>query len=323
MIIKTFEETNIPAIVELWNTSVVPYSIYKPFTCESFHSKFVTNPCFDPEGFMLAYEGEELIGFGHAIVNQNEAAPGFITCIAIKRSYQRQGYGTKILALLEDYLKGKKKTLVRLYFGSPINLEWYIPDTNKADHPGAPAVAYNTPYYFLLLANGYNTNGQLDGYYLDIRQYEIPAKVIAKEIENEKNNYHITIYDEAKHHGFPELFEALKNPGWHDAVKSNLAKENPAPMLIAEKEGTILGWTGPMFTQDSGRGYFAGIGVHPETQGLGLGKSLFCHLCYESRKNGATFMSLFTGSDNPARNIYLYAGFKVRQSFAIMRKELA
>ncbi|MFA6889760.1 MAG: GNAT family N-acetyltransferase, partial [Bacilli bacterium] len=152
--------------------------------------------------------------------------------------------------------------------------------------------------------------------------YDIPAKVKAKEIENEKNGYTITIYDGSKHHGFGELFDALKNPGWYEAVKNNLTKDHPAPMLIAQKEGTILGWTGPMFTQDSGRGYFAGIGVHPEAQGLGLGKSLFCHLCNESRKNNATFMSLFTGSDNPARNIYLYAGFKVRQSFAIMRKEL-
>ena len=33
-------------------------------------------------------------------------------------------------------------------------------------------------------------------------------------------------------------------------------------------------------------------------------------------------MTLFTGSDNKARNIYLYAGMKIAQSFAIMRKEL-
>ena len=33
-------------------------------------------------------------------------------------------------------------------------------------------------------------------------------------------------------------------------------------------------------------------------------------------------MTLFTGSENKARNIYLYAGLKIVQSFAIMRKEL-
>ena len=92
--------------------------------------------------------------------------------------------------------------------------------------------------------------------------------------------------------------------------------------MIAEKDGEILGWTGPIRTQPSGRGYFAGIGVHPKTQGRGLGKSLFCHLCDESRKNGAQFMTFFTGKDNPARNIYLSAGFKIVQSFAVMEKTL-
>lgn len=322
MIIRSFEERDILKIVNLWNDSVVPLSIYKPFTIETFKAKFISHPLFDKEGFKLLFAEEKLIAFGHAITSSPEATNGFITCIAVDRKFQRQGYGTKLLAILEDYLRSKNKTLIRLYFASPINLEWLIPDTKKADHPGAPGIPYNSPYYFLLLANGYNTNGQLDAYYLDIRNYEIPTKVVKKENENETLGYKITIYDEKKHTGFPELFEALKNPGWHDAVKNNLAKETPLPMLIAEKEGQILGWTGPMYTQESGRGYFAGIGIHPNTQGLGLGKSLFCHLCYQSRVNGATFMSLFTGSDNPARNIYLYAGFKVRQSFAIMRKEL-
>ena len=32
-------------------------------------------------------------------------------------------------------------------------------------------------------------------------------------------------------------------------------------------------------------------------------------------------MTLFTGSDNKARNIYLYAGMRIVKSFAIMRKD--
>ncbi len=321
MIIRSFEEKDLKKVVELWNESVVPYSIYKPFTEESFKEKFLNHPLFDKDGFKLLFVEEKLLAFGHALATNVATQGGFITCMAVERKFQRQGYGSKLLNVLEEYLKEKKKTFIRLYFASPINLEWFIPDTKQADHPGAPGIPYNSPYYFFLLANGYNTNGQLDAYYLNIYNYEIPQKVIDKELENEVLGYKITIYDEKKHEGFPELFDALKNPGWHEAVKNNLAREKPFPMLIAEKDGKILGWTGPMYTQESGRGYFAGIGIHPDTQGLGLGKSLFCHLCYQSRVNGARFMTLFTGSDNPARNIYLYAGFKVRMSFAIMRKD--
>lgn len=318
---KNFSANYLDKVVNLWNESVVPLSIYKEFTKETFTNKFLKNPYFDEEGFKLLFDGEKLIGFGHAIVNNNEQAPGFITCIAVDKAYQRQGFGTKILHELEAFLKSKGKTLIRLYFASPINLEWYIPNT-KCDHPGAPGIPFNSAYYYLLMNNGYNTNGQLDGYCLPITDYELPEKVVQKEKENEALGYKISIYDPEKHHGFEELFEALKNPGWYEAVKNNLSLEKPHPMLIVEKEGRILGWTGPMYPQESGRGYFAGIGVHPETQGHGLGKALFCELCYHSKLYGAKYMTFFTGSDNLARNIYLYAGFKIVHSFAILRKEL-
>lgn len=321
MEIKNFEKCHVEAIVNLWNDSVVGYTIYKPFTVESFTNKFVNNAYFDAEGFKLLFDGEKLIAFGHAIDNKNDAAPGFITMIAVDKDYQRKGYGKKILNELESYLKLRGKTVVRLYFGSPINLEWYIPGT-KCDHPGAPAVPYNTNYYFFLMNNGYITNGQLDGFYLDVTNYKLPQKVVDKEKENLAHGYKITIYDETKHTGFKELFDALKNPGWYEAVKNNLGLEKPHPMLIVEKDGQILGWTGPMYPQASGRGYFAGIGVHPDHQGFGLGKALFCELCYHSKLFGAKYMTYFTGVDNLARNIYLYAGSNIIQSFAIMRKDL-
>jgi hypothetical protein len=37
---------------------------------------------------------------------------------------------------------------------------------------------------------------------------------------------------------------------------------------------------------------------------------------------GASYMTFFTGLDNPARYIYLGAGFQVAQSFADMKKDL-
>jgi len=319
---KSFDKKYLADIVSLWNRSVVPASIFKPFTVNSFTEKFINNHFFENEGFKILFVDNKLIGFGHAIVNNTETSPGFITCIAVDKDYQRQGYGTKILKELENYLKNKGKKVIRLYFGSPINLEWIVPNT-KCDHPGAPAVAFNSAFYFLLMNNGYNPNGELDGYCLDITTYELPQKVLDSKARNAQLGYNITIYDPNKHHGFAELFDALKNPGWYEAVKNNLRLEKPHPMLIVEKEGRILGWTGPMYPQESGRGYFAGIGVHPEVQGHGLGKALFCELVYQSKLYGAKFMTFFTGLDNLARNIYLYAGFKIVQSFAIMKKELS
>lgn len=326
MEIKQFTNLMLEDLVNLWNESVVPYSIFAPFTKESFTKKFLENPHFKNEGMLVAVIDGKIVGFGNATYNNGnmavEATPGYITCVAVDKNYVRRGIGTKILLALEAYLKSVGKTYVRNLFFNPILLEWYVPGYDEHEHPGAPAVPINTPYYFLLMNNGYNVNGQQDAYHLDLSKYDLPEKVKKNLEENAKEGYTITYYDEKLHYGFDELFDALKNEGWRSVVKNNLSKEKPDPMLIVQKDGEILGWTGPVFTQASGRGYLGGIGVHPKTQGRGLGKSLFCMLCNESKKNNATFMTLFTGSENPARNIYLYAGMRLVQSFAVLRKEL-
>jgi len=316
----------IEAVVALWNESVAPNSIYSPFTKASFQSKFLDNPFYDPDGSLVVTEKGKIIGFGNATYNHQgkepSQTPGYITCIAVDKDHWRRGIGSLILRELERFLKDKGKTYVRNLFFNPINLEWLVPGTKNHEHPGAPAVPFNTPYYFLLMANGYNVNGQQDAYHLDLSRFQLHDDVKKKMEENEKNGFTITFYDSSLHHGFDELFDGLQNEGWRNVVKNNLAKDHPDPILIAQKDGEILGWTGPVFTQPSGRGYLGGIGVHPKAQGHGLGKSLFCMLCQKSKENNATFMTLFTGSDNKAREIYLYAGMKIVQSFVALRKEL-
>lgn len=324
MKIVSFEEKHLHDVVCLWNESVASNSIYKGFNDRSFTIKVLNNPYYDSAGSLVMLDDDKVIGYGLAVVkDEGSETPGYITCVVIDEAYQRQGLGSRLLAYLEEFLRTKGKKKVRLLFFNPINLEWVVPNTNNHDHPGAPAIPFNTPFYFLLMANGYNIDGQQqDAYHLDIKNYEIPEKVIQRNKVNEADGYYIEIYDSSRHFGFEELFKALNNPGWFEAVNNNLSLENPRPMLVVHKGGEILGWTGPLYTQESGRGYFAGIGVHPKVQGRGLGKSLFCQLCYQSKLNKASFMTLFTGSENPARNIYLSAGFKIVQSFAILGKEL-
>lgn len=326
MKIIQFKEEMLEEVVDLWNNSVVPYSIFAPFTVSSFQNRFLNNPHYHAAGMLVVVDNGRIIGFGNATYNnagkEPWETPGYITCVAVDKNYWRQGIGTKILLSLEDFLKSSGKTYIRNLFFNPILLEWYVPGFNKHEHPGAPAVAINTPFYFLLMNNGYNVNGQQDAYHLNLDKYQLPSKVKEKMAINEANGYTITYYDPKIHFGFDELFDALKNEGWRQVVKNNLAKEKPNPILIAQKDGEILGWTGPVYTEPSGRGYLGGIGVHPKTQGHGLGKSLFCMLCQRSKENDAKFMTLFTGSENPAREIYLYAGMKLVQSFAILRKEL-
>ena len=93
-------------------------------------------------------------------------------------------------------------------------------------------------------------------------------------------------------------------------------------VLVALSGGTVAGFTGPVYPEPTGRGYFAGIAVAEQYRGHGLGKLLFYRLCRAEKERGARYMSLFTGIDNPAQNIYKEAGFTPRRYFAVMIKEL-
>lgn len=321
-----FDNTKVEEIVKLWNDTVVGKTIYAEMSVDDFTNRFLRNNNFKEEGCIMAInEGNEIVGFGNAVYvlgSNAQTSPGFISMIVVKEEYQRQGIGTKILKYLENYLKSEGRTFVRNYFASPINLKWYVPGFDKHEHAGTPAIPYNTPIYYLLLKNKYISNGQQDGFHIDLTKFEMPKEVIEKIKENEKDGYTITIYDPKLHYGFDEMFDALENEGFRRAVHNVISKPNPEPLLICQKDGEILGFTGPIRTEPSGRAYLAGVAIHPKAQKRGLGKTMFCTLCEKSKQNGATFMTLFTGSDNRARNIYMYAGLRIVQSFNILKKEL-
>ena len=311
---------------KLWNEVVSERDFYKQFTFEGYDHFLFKNPHFKAEGAFVALDGEEVIGFAVGMVRnedfENPDAPGYFNTIIVKKEYQRQGIGSKLLKEVEEYFVKCNRKAVRCVFYSPVNWPWYIPNTDHHDHPGNPAIPFNSPEYFLLMANGYHVQGQQDAFHLDLAKYEMPEAVKAKLAENEKRGYKIELYDPNIHYGIEEFCEKIGPTGFARSIRYNLSKEKPNPFLVVSENGKVVGWTGAMYTEPSGRAHFDGIIVDPDVRGGGLGKTLFCSLGDYSKKNGSSFMTFFTGLDNPARYIYMYAGHKIIQSFAVMRKEL-
>ena len=87
-------------------------------------------------------------------------------------------------------------------------------------------------------------------------------------------------------------------------------------------KGRIVGWTGAMWNEASGRGHFDGIAILSDYRNRGLGKALFSNLALYNKNNGAKFMTFYTGLTNYARYIYMGAGFKIVQSFCFMTKNI-
>ncbi len=313
-------------VSNLWNEVVKERDMYYAFSYEEFDRILYKNPHFKEDGAFVALEGEEVIGFTCGFIRNEDvddaSKPGYFNTILVKKEYRRQYVATKLFNHVVEWFKANGKTAIRSVFLGPVNWPWYIPETDHHNHPGMPAIPINTPEYFFLSRVGFHVQGHIDAFHLPLAKFEMPEAVKQKMEENAAKGLTIEVYDPEKHYGVDEFCEAINNPGFARSIKYNLSKEKPLPFLIVSDHGRMAGWTGPMYTESTGRGHLDGITVDPNVRGGGLGKALFCTLCEYSKNQGSSFMTFFTGLENPARYIYLGAGFRIAQSFAIMKKEI-
>lgn len=321
-----FEEKYQKQMYEIFINLTKEECFLKPLSEEEFVDKLFKNPSFKKEGTFVALDDKKLVGFASGSIRDvdkdNPNASGYLHTFVVEKAYRRQGIGTKLLTLVENYFKENGKNSSRFVFLSGICWPWYIPYTDKHEHPGMPAVRMNSDFYLFLYHHGYFVNSIHEGFYLPLSEYQMPEKVVNQMKENQKRGLTVEIYDPTKHYGIDEFCKVIDNPGFAHSIKSNLNKPNPRPFLVASHHNKVVGWTGAMYTEETGRGHLDGICVDPNERGGGLGKALFCHLCAYLKEHGSTYMTFFTGLENPARYIYLFAGFKVAQSFADMKKNL-
>ena len=105
---------------------------------------------------------------------------------------------------------------------------------------------------------------------------------------------------------------------WADDVRP----AGPRPILAAVHGDRIVGFTGPVDVQKSGRGWFTGICTDPECGGRGIATALFNLLMQSFAQRGAKFSTLFTGTENHAQKIYRRAGMAPARAFTLMSKPL-
>lgn len=323
MIIKSFGKEEIKELAEFWREYAENEILPKKFDNDTFENLFFSQrEEFDVANVCIKADDGEIIGYGNGCRNKG-ADKAFITYVLVNKNYRRRGYGRQILNELKEMLSsfGEPTELFEASFYNPIGLQWCIPGTPRHDHPGVPGVDMQSEGYIWAKNCGFRDFAHQNSYYRCLDGYTVTDDV-KRSLERAKNaGYIITYYDKNVHHSLNELFDNLRNEGWRRAIMGNEAKENPLPLLIVEEVATkrVCGFTGPLMVQESGRGYFAGIGVHTDCRGCGVGKALFSALCSGLKDQGASFMSLFTGEDNLARNIYEAAGFKIVRSWADMR----
>jgi ribosomal protein S18 acetylase RimI-like enzyme len=317
---------DINEMYELFNEYVTEGKHLKYLSFEDYKDKLLSNPDFDFDLVFGIKDNEKLIayciGINRKKFKDNENIPGYVNMIIVKSDYQGKGLGSKLLNHLEQEFKNLNKKYIQASYFLPSCYSWYIPNTDKHDHPCAPGIRINSKEYFFLIHRGYGIVGQEDAFHLDLCNYELSPSIKKILEDNEKDGIVIELYDPNKHYGIDDFYKDLNIYDFEKVIRSNLELEKPYPFLVVAKNNKIVGWTGAMWNEESGRGHFDGIAILDSVRGRGLGKALFSLLALYNKKGGAKFMTLYTGLNNHARYIYMGAGFKIIQSFALMKKPL-
>lgn len=308
--------SHLPLVVDLWNNaSSEEQWIYQPVT-----SQDVERLLFQPNMCTIGYwSQDQLIAFLSGVVDQTRQV-GYLTMVYVQRPYRRSGIACALLKHYEEYLLTQSISTMEVVFRNPSALTWVVPNTNGHDHPNAPGVLIPSDGYDFLISQGYKPFAIQEVYHQDIRFFQPTDRVLDKQATLTEEHITVTQYDAKVHIGLSELFDNLDNPSWKQDVDRGLALQQP--LLVVVDHNKVIGFAGPLFVQSSGRGYFAGIGVHRDYRNRGVASVLFSALCTTLSQMGATYMTLFTGQENPARHVYLHAGFQVHASFVNLRKSL-
>lgn len=322
MDITVLEKSDAVKAAALFNRYAESELVYKKLSDSDFTAQFITDDA-NVIKINLAAKAEDgsLVGFANVCIKRGVDI-GYITFILVDAPYRRQGIARKLLTELETALDlAAPLSKYQIMFFNPIALTWIVPGTPGHDHPNAPGIDVASDAYLFFKNNGYLDNVFQNSFYLPLANFQIKPDVQARIDALSQHALSICFYDPKKHFGMKELFDDLGSEDWKEIVLGNIAREDGGdPVIIAEHNGKAVGFTGPIYVQKSGRGYFAGIGVHSEYRKYGLGKALFSTLCQSLKNIGAGYMTLYTGETNPARYIYQAAGFKIVKTWSDMEK---
>lgn len=329
MEIRSFQIGDVPKLVELWNQSVATGEVvFKPMTEDTFTQKYVNASCFDPGYVLVAHDGGEVKGFVAGICqdeflpgDNHENTPGYLSAMFVQKDCRRQGIGSALLEeVTKAFIAGGKQSIA-CHDLNPIKLAWYIPGAAPHDHNNVPGVDEQCQGFPFLLKHGFAHTVSDTAMYLNLADYQEPDNFREKQDKLTENGIYTGRYDVKLNYEFDGMCDRIPSEYWRKVLQVETAKENPRPILVASVPGHIVAFTGPVDKEESGRGWFAGICTDPLYEKKGIATVLFNLLMQAFIEEGATFSTLFTGSEH-AQRIYARVGFRVASKFAVMTKSI-
>ena len=322
--------SHLEAALALWNASVAAGEVvYAPMDRDSFRRKLLDGPGADPGLFLVAEGAGQLLGFIQGTQKtaflpgeSPENTPGYLTCLFVAAAQRRQGIGSALLKSLGQRFRALGKTRMLCAESNPVQLDWRIPGTPGHDHNKAPGVDLECPGHGFLLSRGFVERHREVAMYLNLADYQPLPDLEARRQRLAASGIATGRYDPALQFDYDAMCDRVGSEYWRDVLRQELAKPRPRVILAATHKNSMVGFTGPVDKQPSGRGWFSGICTDPLYAGRGIATVLFHLLMQEFIDIGASFSTLFTGETNHAQGIYRKAGFCPVRRFAVMEGPL-
>ncbi len=314
--------------------------LYKPLERADFLARFFGENRW---GFAARADGR-LIGWAHAAA-QTRFLPGetaantplYLTLLLVEEGFRRQGVGKALLAAVRQAGREAGKTRLTVSGNNPVHLTWLIPGAGGHDHNNAPGANEDTGGYGYLLHQGFRDVFHEISMYMPLSAYRWDPQLDAVREKLAAEGIYTGRWQLGMGEDYGGMCDRVGSEYWRNVLRQELAAwhagqpnadpecwpdgtppAGPRPLLVAVKGEQIIGFTGPVDRQRSGRGWFTGICTDPAWGGRGIATVLFNLLMREFVDAGAEFCSLFTGADNHAQKIYRRAGLRVTSRWAVL-----
>ena len=346
ILIRPFRREDVSGILGVWNACVDAEEVlYYPLTEAYFERKFLRGDGCEAENLLIAEADGQIVGFIHGVAPETFplAKPGcaYLTCVMTAPAFRGKGVGKSLLSALKARMKERGAHTLYISNLNPVNLDWRIPGTPGHDHNNMPGLDTGCAGYGFFPAQGFVEKYREVSLYMNLKDYRIPPEVPEIQHRLAGEGIYTGPSDASWNCAFDGMCDRVGSDYWRDVLRTEIAAwktgapnadsrfwadgvrpAGPRVLLTAVHDGQIVGFTGPVDRQQSGRGWFTGICTDPLYERKGIATVLFNLLMQAFVREGAAFTTLFTGTDNHAQRIYLRAGLRPVREFALMALDL-
>ncbi len=310
--LSEFRDADRQALLALW-AAALPLDA---LTEAALETRVLLDENFAPDTFLLASEGEKLVGFVLGLTARRlplgDADPDgtrcWITAFGVHPEKDIQVIGPHLLALLEERFRKMGKTDCYVSTYPP---GYFTPGIDRAAYPRL---------LDFLTCNGYMEVKQALSMDAPIVLFQLPAKT--REIEQRLLREGIVVrqYRPSDLLAFLRFLEASMPTDWVRVERANLKKLwtggfSPEQITVVTAGEQIIG-----YCQFEGS-HFGPFGVSETFQGRGIGTVLLGRTLERMRTLG--FHDAWVmWTDDVAAKVYAKFGFTQSRRFSILRKSL-